>query len=201
MCCEPALPFVVLCFATPSASERSMGLRVRVCVRQWELWDVQGFAKSHPPKFSPAKYSPYNPPPPLPEVRFWMHPVNGTGNSPSPGRPAPGVVKQDKSSGGSVDTTKTRSDPQRVRMSGGERPIGAAKGTQPNTEALCQPPPPRMAMPCVARVAGIVVSRPMREHRHRVWLCPGRSARRWRKTLGPVEGDDKSGLSWQGLHE
>ena len=27
-------------------------------------------------------------------------------------------------------------------MSGGERPIGAAKGKQPNTEALCQPPPP-----------------------------------------------------------
>ena len=27
----------------------------------------------------------------------------------------PGVVKQDKSSGGSVDTTKTRLDPQRVR--------------------------------------------------------------------------------------
>ena len=27
-------------------------------------------------------------------------------------------------------------------MSSGERPIGAAKGKQPNTEALCQPPPP-----------------------------------------------------------
>ena len=54
----------------------------------------------------------------------------------------PGVVKQDKSSGGSVDTTKTRSGPQRVRMSGGERPIGAAKGKQTDTEALCQPPPP-----------------------------------------------------------
>ena len=54
----------------------------------------------------------------------------------------PGVVKQDKSSGGSVDTTKTRSGPQRVRMSSGERPIGAAKGKQSDTEALCQPPPP-----------------------------------------------------------
>ena len=42
----------------------------------------------------------------------------------------------------SVDATKTRSDPQRVRMSSGERPIGAAKGKQPNTEALCPPPPP-----------------------------------------------------------
>ena len=71
-----------------------------------------------------------------------MHLVNGTGNSPSLGQPTPGVVKQDKSSGGSVDTTKTRSDPQRVRMSSGERPIGAAKGKQSDTEALCQPPPP-----------------------------------------------------------
>ena len=71
---------------------------------------------------------------------IWMPPVNGTGNSPSPGRPTPGVVKPDKSSGGSVDTTKTRSGPQRVRMSGGERPIGAAKGKQPDAEALCQPP-------------------------------------------------------------
>ena len=61
--------------------------------------------------------------------------------APSPGRPTPGVVKQDKSSGGSVDTTKTRSGPQRVRMSSGERPIGAAKGKQPNTEALYQSSP------------------------------------------------------------
>ena len=75
-------------------------------------------------------------------VCIWMHLVNGTGNSPSPGQPPPGVVKQDQSSGGSVDTTKTCSDPQRVRMSSGERPIGAAKGKQPDTEALCQPPPP-----------------------------------------------------------
>ena len=71
-----------------------------------------------------------------------MHLVNGTDNSPSPGRPTPGVVKQDKSSGGSADTTKTRSGPQRVRMCKGERPIGAAKGKQSDTEALCQPPPP-----------------------------------------------------------
>ena len=56
---------------------------------------------------------------------------------PSPGQPTPGVVKQDKSSGGSVDTTKTRSGPQRVS---GERPIGAAKGKQSDTEALCPPP-------------------------------------------------------------
>ena len=48
----------------------------------------------------------------------------------------------DTSSGGSVDTTKTRSDPQRVRMSSGRRPTGTAKGKHPNTEALCHPPPP-----------------------------------------------------------
>ena len=64
--------------------------------------------------------------------------------APSPGRPTPGVVKQDKSSGGCVDTTKTRSDPQRVRMSSGEGPMGAAKGEQSDTEALCPPPPPQM---------------------------------------------------------
>ena len=72
-----------------------------------------------------------------------MHAVNGTGNSPS-GRPGdgqtPGVVKQEKSSGGHVDTSETRSDPQSVRMSGGERRIGAAKGKQSDTEALCQSP-------------------------------------------------------------
>ena len=57
------------------------------------------------------------------------------------GRPPP--PPQDKSSRGSVDTTKTRSGPQRVRTSSGERPIGAAKGKQSDTEALCQPPHPR----------------------------------------------------------
>ena len=71
-----------------------------------------------------------------------MHLVNGPGNSPSPGQPTPRVVKQDKSSGGSVDTTNTRSGPRRVRMSSGERPIGATKGKQSDTKALCQPPPP-----------------------------------------------------------
>ena len=68
--------------------------------------------------------------------------VNSTGNSPVSGTAVPRVVKQqDKSSGGSGDTTKTRSGPQRVRMSSGERPIGTAKGKQSDTEALCQPPP------------------------------------------------------------
>ena len=63
--------------------------------------------------------------------------------APSPGQPTPGVVKQDKSSGGSVDTTKTRSDAQRVRLSSGERLIGAAKGKRTNTVALCQKPAPQ----------------------------------------------------------
>ena len=52
-----------------------------------------------------------------------MHLVNGTGNSPSPGQLTPGVVKQDKSSRGSVDTTKPRLDPQRDGMYDGERPM------------------------------------------------------------------------------
>ena len=66
-----------------------------------------------------------------PGQRHGQQPVSGTG-----------VVKQDKSTRGSVDATKTRSDPQRVRMSSGARPIGTAKGKQLNTEALCNPPPP-----------------------------------------------------------
>ena len=73
-------------------------------------------------------------PPPPPGQRHGQQPVSGTAD--------PGVVKQDKSSGGSIDTTKTRSGPQRVRMSSGKRPMGAAKGKQSDTEALCQPPPP-----------------------------------------------------------
>ena len=72
-----------------------------------------------------------------------MHPDSlwstARATAPSPGRPTPGVVKQDKSSGGSVDTTKTRSGPRRVRMSSGEGPIGAAKGTPTSTMASCQP--------------------------------------------------------------
>ena len=48
-----------------------------------------------------------------PGQRHGQQPVSGTAD--------PGVVKQDKSSRGSVGTTKTRSGPQRVRMSIGER--------------------------------------------------------------------------------
>ena len=102
-------------------------------------------------------------------VCIWMPLVNGTGNSPSPGRPTPGVVKQDKSSGGSVDTTKTRSGPQRVRMSSGERPIGAAKGKQSDPEAFVPtpaPPPPRpgtgpgQAVTCTFECAATTHSEP-----------------------------------------
>ena len=41
-------------------------------------------------------------------------------------------------------------------MSSGERPIGAAKGKQSDTEALFQPPPPRFAL-CGARKHGVGV--------------------------------------------
>ena len=44
--------------------------------------------------------------------RHGQQPVSGTAD--------PGVVKQDKSFRGSVDTTNTPSHPQRVRMSSGE---------------------------------------------------------------------------------
>ena len=96
-----------------------------------------------------------------PGQRHGQQPVSGTAD--------PGV-KQDKSSRGSVDTTKTRLGPQRVRMSSGERPIGAAKGKQSDTEALCQPPPtpPRMGEPRMIRrdLWGLIL--PMR-HRTRRW--------------------------------
>ena len=61
-----------------------------------------------------------------------MHLVNGTGNSPSPG--------------GSVETTKPRSDPQRIGMCSGERLICSANGKQTSTMAtplLAAPLPPR----------------------------------------------------------
>ena len=47
-----------------------------------------------------------------------MHLVNGTGNSPSQGRPTPGVVEQDKSSRGSIDIAETRLDPQMENVQG-----------------------------------------------------------------------------------
>ena len=69
-----------------------------------------------------------------PGQRRGQRPVSGTAD--------PGVVKQDKSSGGSVDTTGRSSDPQRVGLFSGERPVGAAKGKQLSTKASCQHPPP-----------------------------------------------------------
>ena len=47
-------------------------------------------------------------------------------------------------------------------MCSGERPIGAAKGKQSDTEALCQPPPP--PSPCVGvgrMVASLEVGAPL----------------------------------------
>ena len=46
-------------------------------------------------------------------------------------------------------------------MSSGERPIGAAKGKQPDTEALCQPPPPQP--PLCVWPSGASMSRTARE--------------------------------------
>ena len=72
------------------------------------------------------------------------------GQQPAFGTADPEVVKQDKSSGGSVDTTKTRSGPRRVRMYNGERPIGAAKSKQ---MASCQNPPTQMRWACSTATA------------------------------------------------
>ena len=82
---------------------------------------------------------------PWQKTHMYVHPEVSTGILLQPlwRTPPPPPPKQDKSSRGSVDTTKTCSDPQRVRMSSGERPIGTAKGKQPNTKALPRPPPPQ----------------------------------------------------------
>ena len=92
------------------------------------------------------------PPPP----QHGQQPVSGTAN--------PGVVKQDKSSRGSVDTTKTRSGLQRVRMSSGERPMGAAKGKQSDTEALCQTSPTTPPKPFLARFSRSGTCHPLPLH-------------------------------------
>ena len=74
-----------------------------------------------------------------PGQRHGQQPIFGTAD--------PGVVKQDKSSRSSVDTTKTCSGPQRVRMSSGERPIGAAKGAMIPRPCANPPPPPSVPGP------------------------------------------------------
>ena len=112
-----------------------LGLRIMLGCKVEKIFLRAPQSPSHPP----PPIAPPRPPPPhthTPGQRHGQQAVSGTAD--------PGVVKQDKSSRGSIDTTKTRSNPQRVRMSNGERPIGTAKGKQPNNEALCQPsPPPR----------------------------------------------------------
>ena len=60
------------------------------------------------------------------------------GQQPVSGTADPGVVKQDKSSRGSVDTTKTPLDPERVGMYSGERP----KASKPTPRPHATPPPP-----------------------------------------------------------
>ena len=65
----------------------------------------------------------------------------------SPGRPTPGVVKQDKSSGGSVDTTKTRSGPRRVRMSKGREANRRRQRQTIRYRGLVPTPPPPAAHP------------------------------------------------------
>ena len=134
-------------------------------------------------------------------VCIWMHLINGTGNSPSPGQPTPGVVKQDKSSGGSVDTTKTRSGPQRVRMSSGERPIDTAKGKQSDPKALCQPPPPppnTSTHPPNFAVSGRALCDARRRRRgrdatgQRQHLCAeGRRSHSRRKVVSPAARDKR----------
>ena len=72
-----------------------------------------------------------------------------------------------------TDTTKTRSGPQRVRMCGGERPIGAAKGKQSDAEALCQTPAPTQS--CGPRAVtgqrpSAAKHSPHRWYRRRLWV-------------------------------
>ena len=57
-------------------------------------------------------------------------------------------------------------------MSSGERPMGTAKGKQPNTEALCQPPPPPHCPPPHEWCA------PSELRRHGTGLCEA-TGRRW----------------------
>ena len=85
-----------------------------------------------------------HPPPPPHTQPEWTRSVHldTPGQQPVSGTADPAVVKQDNSSRGSVDTTKTCSNPQRVTTYNGERPIGPAKGKQTNTMASCQSPPP-----------------------------------------------------------
>ena len=81
-----------------------------------------------------------------PGQRHGQQPVSGTAD--------PGVVKQDTR--GSVDTTKTCSGPQRVRMSSGERPVGATKSKQSDTtKALCQTPPSPAQTPGPSQIRSI----------------------------------------------
>ena len=81
--------------------------------------------------------------------------------APSPGRPTPGVVKQDKSSGGSVDTTKTgvtegqneqwreanRCRQRQTVRYRGLVPTPPPPGSTNRTLSLCRAPPPFLIPP------------------------------------------------------
>ena len=67
------------------------------------LFGVRQGVGARCPESCPAR----SPPPPRGGC-IGMHLVNGTGNSPSPGRLTPGVVKQDKSSGGAEGQNEQR---------------------------------------------------------------------------------------------
>ena len=69
----------------------------------------------------------------LPNGGCWA--PGGSPNRPPPPLRSPAPRHRD-------DTPKTRSEDRRVGMCKGERPMGAAKGTQTNTMASCPPPPP-----------------------------------------------------------
>ena len=63
-----------------------------------------------------------------------------------------------------VDTTKTRSGPQRVRMSSGERPIGATKGKQSDNRGLVPNPPAPASRNTIngeGHVAGVATQAPL----------------------------------------
>ena len=84
------------------------------------------------------------PPPPSRLTRcIRMHLVNGMGNSPSPGQPTPGVVKQDKSSRGSADTTKKN----QFGPTEGQNEQWREASTHQHTETRFGPPLPARLRP------------------------------------------------------
>ena len=104
----------------------------------WNREDLVGPFSVH------KRFGPRPPPPPfglgMDSVRL---DAPGHRHGPQPrlrdGRPP--EANRTSHPGAPFETTKTFSGPRRVRMSSGERPMGAARGKQSDTEALCQTPP------------------------------------------------------------